>query len=115
MKMFVRFAPAIILVSSATVSVPLHAQIILTLGSGFSSPQDVAVDGSGNVFVADFGHNAVKEILAPAYTTVITLGSGFSFPFGVAVNGSGNVFVGDYGNNEVKEILSDIIFRNGFE
>jgi hypothetical protein len=29
----------------------------------------VAVDGSGNVFVADFGNSAVKEILvAGAYT-----------------------------------------------
>jgi hypothetical protein len=40
-----------------------------TLSSGFSEPIGVAVDGSGNVFVADFGNSAVKEILvAGAYT-----------------------------------------------
>src|SRR5258708_31514531 len=38
---------------------------IKTLGSGFSYPNGVAVDGSGNVFVADYGHHAVKEIIDP--------------------------------------------------
>ena len=58
------------------------------------------MDGSGNVFVADSGNNAVKEILAAGgYTTVNTLGSGFSLaPTGVAVDGSGNVFVADTDN-----------------
>jgi hypothetical protein len=77
-----------------------------TLGTGFSSPAGVAVDGTGNVYVGDWGNNAVKEILAAgAYTTVNTLGAGFNAPYGVAVDGSGNVFVADTGNNAVKEIL----------
>jgi sugar lactone lactonase YvrE len=80
---------------------------ISTVGSGFRSPTGVAVDSSGNVFVADNSNNAVKEILAAGgYTTVNTLGSGFSYPISVAVDGSGNVFVGDAGNNAVKEILA---------
>ena len=77
------------------------------LGSGFSTPLGVAVDGSGNIFVADGTQSAVKEILAAGgYTTVNTLGSGFNFPTGVAVDGNGNVFVADSGNNAVKEILA---------
>ena len=80
---------------------------VTTLGSGFNEPAGVAVDGSGNVFVADRNHNAVKEILAAGgYTTVHTLGSGFSEPTGVAVDGSGNVFVADTNHNAVKEILA---------
>jgi hypothetical protein len=63
------------------------------------------VDGSGNVFVADYGNNAVKEILAAGGYTK-TLGSGFHIPQRVAVDGSGNVFVADYGNDAVKEILA---------
>ena len=35
-----------------------------TLGSGFNSPDGVAVDAAGDVFVADTGNNAVKEIPA---------------------------------------------------
>jgi sugar lactone lactonase YvrE len=78
-----------------------------TRGSGFKTPSGVAVDGSGNIFVADSDNNAVKEILAAgSYTAVKTLGSGFSIPKGVAVDASGNVFVADYANNAVKEILA---------
>jgi DNA-binding beta-propeller fold protein YncE len=35
---------------------------IATLGRGFNSPQGVAVDASGNIFVADSGNNAVEEL-----------------------------------------------------
>jgi sugar lactone lactonase YvrE len=67
---------------------------VKTLGSDFGNPRGVAIDGSGNVFVADTANQAVYEILADSgYVTVKSLGSGFSNPTGVAVDGSGNVFV----------------------
>jgi streptogramin lyase len=78
-----------------------------SIGSGFLHPWGVAVDASGNLFVADSNNNAVKEIVAAGgYTTVKTLGSGFSFVAGVAVDGSGNVFVSDSGNHAVREIVA---------
>ena len=77
------------------------------LGSGFNLPAGAAVDASGNVFVADTGNSAVKEILAAGgYTTVNSLGSGLKTPTGVALDGAGNVFVADYGNNDVKELVA---------
>jgi hypothetical protein len=80
-----------------------------TVGGGFAQVWDVAVNGSGNVFVADPDYNAVKEIPSgcTSSTCVKTLGSGFQSPFAVAVDGSGNVFVADTGNGAVKEILAD--------
>ena len=69
----------------------------------------MAVDGAGNLFVAQPNGHAVYEVLAASgYTTVNQLATGFtfSFPFGVAVDGTGNVFVADAGNNAVYEILS---------
>jgi streptogramin lyase len=60
-----------------------------------------------NVYVADSGHNAVKEILsAGGYTRVLKLGSGFKAPTGVAIDRKGDVFVADNGNNAVKEMLA---------
>ncbi len=84
-----------------------------TLGSGILYPDGVAVDGSGNVFVADYGNNAVKEILAvngsiPASPIIRTLASGnFDYAYGVAVDGSDNVYIADTLNGRVlKETLS---------
>ena len=81
------------------------------LGGGYYNPMGVAVDGSGDIYVADESNGEVKEILAVngrihASPTINILGSGFSFPRGVAVDGAGNVYVTDYGNNAVKEILA---------
>ncbi|HEX4005859.1 MAG TPA: hypothetical protein VHX60_06770 [Acidobacteriaceae bacterium] len=77
------------------------------LGGGFGSPMGLAVDASGNIFVAEYGGGAVKEILAQGgYTTVNTLGSGFDTPAGVAVDGAGNVFVADYHGGAVDEIVA---------
>ena len=81
------------------------------VGSGFSSPAGAVVDGSGDVFVADNGNSAVKEIVAVAgevssSSTVNTVGAGFKNPDGVALDGSGDVFVADTGNNAVKEIVA---------
>jgi hypothetical protein len=62
------------------------------------------VDGSGNVYVADYGNSLVKEILA-ADGSVHTLGNGFAGPTGVAVDGVGNVYVANQDDGSVKEIV----------
>ena len=76
-----------------------------TLGGGFSTPAGVAMDASGNVFVADAGNNLVKEIPAGCASSgcVIPLGGGFSAPSAVAV-GNGKIYVADFGNKLVKEM-----------
>ena len=84
--------------------------------ASFSRPAAVAVDGSGNVYVADAGDNTIRKI-TPAGEVTTLAGSGvrgsangtgtaasFSEPFGVAVDGSGNVYVGEYGNNAIRKI-----------
>ena len=72
------------------------------VGSGFTSPQGAAVDGAGNVFVADPGVPAVYRIAPGGVRTVV--GSAFNKPSGVAVDGAGNVFVADSGAAAVYEI-----------
>ena len=84
-------------------------QSSLTGGPGFTfgQPASVTIDGAGNIFVADFGNDAVYEMLAASgYTTVNTLGGGFAFggPAGVALDGAGNLFVADFNNGALYEL-----------
>ena len=78
------------------------------LPQAFSTPDGVAIDAAGDIFVADDGNNLVKEVpfVNGTYGTPIVLGSGFAFlqPFDVAVDTKGNVYVADRGNNAVEEI-----------
>ena len=105
MRLIIRCGLALALLGGSLVTVPSPAQTIVTVGSGFASPVGVAVDGAGNVFVADQGNNAVKEVVAADfYTATTVLATGFNQPAGVAVDGSGNVFVADTINSAVKEI-----------
>ncbi len=88
--------------------------MVVAVGSGLKQPNAVAVDGHGDVFVADLGSDAVFEIeagtggaaagMVNSGSTTVAVGSGFSQPAGVAVDVSGNVYVGDTGNKKVFEI-----------
>jgi hypothetical protein len=83
----------------------------------FSSPQGVAVDGAGNVYVADTNNNAIRKITSEGIVTTLAGMAGsegaadgtgsaaqFSGPQGVAVDGGGNVYVADSNNHLIRKI-----------
>jgi 6-phosphogluconolactonase (cycloisomerase 2 family) len=71
--------------------------------SGLNQPYGVAVDRTGDVFVADTGNNRVVEIPAGGGSQT-TVGTGLNNPVGVAVDGAGDVFIVDQGNNRIVEV-----------
>lgn len=83
----------------------------------FSSPQGLALDSSGNLYLADSGNNAIRKVsLAGQVSTIAGNGSAgyddntngtnatFNYPTAVAVGPSGNLYVADAGNNVIRKI-----------
>jgi len=66
------------------------------------NPGGIAVDGSGNLYIADYDSNLVlKEMFSGGKYTESTIGSGWYSPRAVAVDGSGNLYVAESGMNRV--------------
>ncbi|HVT96129.1 MAG TPA: hypothetical protein VHE33_01395, partial [Acidobacteriaceae bacterium] len=69
-------------------------------------PQKIAVDASGNVYVADSYISKIFKIPAGGGTPV-QVASGFSgTPYGFTVDGAGNLFIGDTDHYRIVEVLA---------
>ncbi len=92
----------------------------LAVNAQLSGPRGLAVDGNGNLFIADFDNNTVRKISASGIITTVAgngvagfSGDGFAAtkaqlngPWGVAVDHAGNLFIADSANNRVRKVSS---------
>ena len=82
----------------------------------FHSPAGIALDSSGNLFVADTGNHAIRSVSSAGVVTTLA-GSGlsgfadgtgaaarFNRPQGLAVGANGNIYVADTGNHAIRVI-----------
>jgi sugar lactone lactonase YvrE len=96
--------------------------------TGLCNPDGLAVDTSGNLYVADAGNNRVLEYNTPitnGTTADLVFGQAGSFatgdcnhggvgpgslcaPYGIALDGSGDLYVADYGNDRLLEYNSPL-------
>ena len=93
--------------AGSALNIPAGSSFPLTLlfgGTNITSPNGVAVDAAGNVYVSDSVGNAVWEAPAtgPPNGNPFALNfSGLSSPAGIALDANGNVYVADTGNNRI--------------
>ncbi|MBV8729572.1 MAG: hypothetical protein JO336_07165, partial [Acidobacteriia bacterium] len=86
-----------------------------------NAPTGLAIDASGDIFIADTGNNAVREVTPNGNITTVA-GNGtpgnsgdagpatqaqLHGPSGVAVDSSGDVYIADSGNNTIRIATSD--------
>ena len=84
-----------------------------------NSPYRVAVDSSGNIYIADTYNHAIRKVDTNGTISTIagTIGSGGSTrdggtatsaklqgPFGVAVESSGNIYIADFINHAIRKV-----------
>ncbi|HXM39618.1 MAG TPA: BACON domain-containing carbohydrate-binding protein, partial [Bryobacteraceae bacterium] len=89
-------------VTQAGTSYVAVTPISTLVSSGLNNPQGVAVDGQGNVYIADTADSAIKK-WTPGTPQPALLVSGLNNPAAVAVDGYGNVYIADTGNHAIKE------------
>jgi trimeric autotransporter adhesin len=88
-----------------------------------NEPYSVVVDGSGNLYIADYNNSLVREVAAATgYITTVagnsTLGAGYSgdggpatsaqldLPNAITLDGSGNIFISDGLNEVIREVTA---------
>ncbi len=86
-----------------------------------NAPAGLAIDGTGDIFIADLGNNVVREVTPDGNIQTVagngTQGYSGDFgvatqaqlhaPSGVAVDGSGHLYIADSGNNAIREVTTD--------
>jgi trimeric autotransporter adhesin len=93
----------------------------LAVRASLNNPEEVAVDGAGNLYIADTDNHCIRKVSANVITTVagVCTVSGFSgdngpaikahlfYPKGIAVDASGDLFIADTFNSRIRLVTPD--------
>jgi sugar lactone lactonase YvrE len=95
----------------SSAGVYLNKQIVSGSAAYPTAPNDVALDGHGDMFVTGTPYGSLQKFsieTGEQLAQVLTYTTGYSPQFGVAVDQQGNVWVADYGSNRVREFSNNL-------
>lgn len=118
----VKITPAGVATTIAGNGAAAYVNSTTALNASFNSPRGIAVDASGNIYVADAGNNRIRKITAAGVVSTLA-GSGsatiydatgtdasFNTPSGLAFDSKGVLYVADYNNHVIRKItVSDAV------
>ncbi len=86
----------------------------------FASPNDIAADRAGNLYVADTASHTIRKISALGVVTTVAGLAGssgaqdgiggsarFNTPRSLCADGAGNIFIADYGNHTIRKLAAN--------
>ena len=72
-----------------------------------NSPRGVAVDGAGNLYIADSGNDRIRKVDASTGLISDLTGTGWlGFPEGIVLDSSGNLYIADSFNNHIHKMTA---------
>src|SRR5438094_213220 len=119
--------------AALVLAVPALSQTINTVAGGgagdggdatianLNSPAGVAVDSSGNLYIADLGNERIRKLAAATGIITTVAGNGvlgfagdggaatsasLNSPAGVALDASGNLYIADYANHRIRKLTA---------
>ncbi len=96
----------------------------LAISATLKAPAGIAIDSSGNIYVADTNNNRIRKVTVSNGIISTIVGTGYTsfsgdngaataatvfYPFGVSTDTTDNIYIADYGHYNIRKVTSGII------